>query len=757
MNQRAVFPETNDAGLTENTVPAIDAEHIIAMLRRQWIVLLVAVFVALVLGVVYLITAVPMYTATTRVLIDRGNSEIVQQLSTIGGALDDEASVLSQVELLKSDSIGLSTVDRLRLQDNPQFMASSSSVVSMVVGLLRSGLAELGPESAVDDGAMDPVEAKRRSALARVQGGLSVQRVGRAYVLEIGFTAVTPALAAQIADGIAESYLNDKLDAKYQATRRAGEWLQDRIEELRQQSLESDLAVQKFRAAHGLVQAGNTLVSDQQLTELNSALIVARADTARAQARYDRIQEIIASGKTDAIVTDALGSSVINTLREKYLNASKLEADITRRLGPDHIQAVRLRQEMSEYERLMFDELRRIAESYQSELEVARSRERNITEGVRNATNVSVAASETQVQLRELERSSETYRNLYQTFLQRYQEAVQQQSFPVTEARIITRPVPPVGPSSPRKGLVLVASVLLGLMAGGAIAAFREFRDRFFRTGDQVRDILGLEYLGATPEIVKKNNESVEPAAPGRVHFRSTISNFSLAYPLSSFSETLRSCKIAVDVNVQKPNKVVGFVSCLPGEGKSTIAVNFAQIAAKSGRTLLIDCDLRNPGATRMLGQHADAGLLEVLTAGAPYKSLLLSDAESGLDFLPVIVKRRITHSSELLASPQMQQLLSKVSAEYDYVVLDLPPLAPVVDARAIAGRVDGFIMVVEWGSIARKVVKQTLEAEHQIAERTLGVVLNKVDVQKLKLYREYGSSDYYSSRYSSYYVDHES
>ncbi|WP_252192788.1 GNVR domain-containing protein [Rhizobium sp. CSW-27] len=730
----------------------------IAIARRQWPVLLISVVLALVLGVVYLVTAVPMYTATTRVLIDRGNSEIVQQLSTIGGVLDDEASVLSQVELLKSDSIGLATVDRLKLQDNAQFMASDGSLLASGLAIFRSFLSDLG--AGVDKSKatyVDPAEAKRRGALARLKGGLGVQRVGRAYVLEIAFTAVSPGLAAQIADGIAESYLNDKLDSKYQATRRAGEWLQDRIEELRQQSLESDLAVQKFRAAHGLVSTGRGLVSDQQLTELNSALIVARADTARAQARYDRIQEIIASGKTDAIVTDALDSSVINTLREKYLNASKLESEITRRLGPDHIQAVRLRQEMSEYNRLMFDELRRIAESYQSELEVARSRERNITEGVKNATKVTVAASETQVQLRELERSAETYKNLYQTFLQRYQEAVQQQSFPVTEARIITRPVPPGAPSSPRRSLVLVASVLLGLMAGGGVAAFREFRDRFFRTGDQVRDILGLEYLGATPAIAKKTYDNAEATTPHRAHYRTTISNFALTYPLSSFSETLRSCKIAVDVNVQKPNKVVGFVSCLPGEGKSTIAVNFAQVAAKSGRTLLIDCDLRNPGATRMLGQHADVGLLEVLTAGLPFKSALLNDPESGLDFLPVVVKRRITHSSELLASPQMQQLLARATAEYDYVILDLPPLAPVVDARAIAGRVDGFIMVVEWGAVARKVVRQTLTAEHQIAERTIGVVLNKVDVQKLKLYREYGSSDYYSSRYSSYYVDHES
>jgi polysaccharide biosynthesis transport protein len=756
VNQHPVFVTNQDAGQGEPVAHEINIDQLMAIARRQWIVVAAAVVAALAVGTAYLVTAVPLYTASTSVLIDRGNSEVVQQLSTIGGVLDDESSVLSQVELLKSDTIGLATVDNLKLYDNSEFMSSGGSFLGTATSSIRALLSSIGLTSRSTGDLIDPSEARRRSALGRLKGGLAIQRVGRAYVLEIAYTSPSPGLAATIANAVAEAYINDKLDAKYQATRRAGEWLQDRIEELRQQSLASDLAVQKFRAANGLVTAGNGLVSDQQLTELNSALIVARADTARAQARYDRIQEILASGQTDAIVTDALDSSVINTLRQKFLNASKLESEISKRLGPDHVQAVRLRQEMSEYNRLMFDELKRIAESYQSELEVSRSRERNITEGVRKATSVSVAASETQVQLRELERSSEAYKNLYQTFLQRYQEALQQQSFPVTEARIISKAVGPSGPSSPRKPLVIAISVLFGLMIGAGIGAFREFRDRFFRTGDQVRDVLGVEYLGATPAIVKKADTSVASPVDREVHFRNSVSNFAMNYPLSSFSETLRSCKIAIDLNIAKASKIVGVVSTLPGEGKSTIALNLAQVLAKSGRTLLIDTDLRNPGTTRAIGQHAQAGLIQVLTEGLPYTSVLLHDPASGLDVLPVVVKRRITHSSELLASPQMHQLLSRVSAEYDYVVLDLPPLAPVVDARSIAGRIDGFIMVVEWGVVSRKVVQQTLVAEHQIAERTLGVVLNKVDVQKLKLYREYGSSDYYSSRYSSYYVDHE-
>ncbi|MDR6814946.1 succinoglycan biosynthesis transport protein ExoP [Neorhizobium sp. 2083] len=753
MNQRPVFLTRHRQDPLEEEVPELDLDGLIASVRRQWRVagLCVAVFVAL--GIGYMLTATPRYAAKTSVLIDRGNRQVVEQLSTIGGVLDDEASVLSQVELLRSETIGVSAIDSLKLQDDPDFMAGRRNLVLAAASAMRS-IFDLRQWLGGDgQSRLDQIEAKRRQALAKLLDNLKVARVGRSYVLEISYTATSPQLAAAVANAIADAYLTDKLDAKYDATRRAGDWLQRRIEELRQRSLESDLAVQRFRAANGLVTANDKLVSDQQLAELNSALIVARADTARARARSDRIEAIIASGDTDAVVTDALESSVIGSLREKYLESSRREAEISRRLGQDHVQAVRLRQEMTEYNRLMFDELRRIARSYQSELEVARSRERQINQGVRNATDVSVAAGETQVQLRELERSAETYRNLYQTFLQRYQEAVQQQSFPVTEARVISRAVPPAGASEPRLSLVLAICLALGCAAGGVAGAFREFRDRFFRTGEQVRDVLGLEYLGSVP-LVELPPGRRPPAGParGEVWRTTEMSGFATEHPSSAFAETLRSARIAADVHIDKPCKVVGIVSVLPGEGKSTIAMNFAQALARSARVLLIDADLRNPGVTRALGSHAEEGLLEVLLEARVPASVMLADPDTGLQFLPAVVTRRMPHSSELLASSAMARLLAQLGAEFDYIVLDLPPLGPVVDARAVASRVDGFVMVVEWGGTSRKAVKDTLNAEPQIAGRCLGVMLNKVDGSRMKLYEGYGSPDYYASRYARYY-----
>ncbi len=734
----------------------IDVEALFAIARRQWTVVAAAIVAAIVLGIAYVLTAVPLYTSKVSVLIDRGNSEVVQQMSTIGGVLDDEASVLSQVELLKSDTIALGVVDKLDLGNDQAFMASDGSVISSAIGAVRS-LANISSWFSASDESLDEAEAKRREAANTVLDNMQVNRVGRTYVLDISYVSPSPQLSARIANAIGEAYLVDKLNSKYDATRRASDWLQERIAELRQKALESDLAVQKFRSSNGLVAAGSILVADQQLSELNSAMIVAQSDTARARARLQRIEQIIASGQSSAIVTDVLDSSISNELRQKYLEASKREAEISSRLGSNHIQAVRLRSEMGEYQRLMFEEVNRIAESYKSDLDVAQAREKSLMDSVAQATGISASANETQVQLRELEREAETYKNMYQTFLTRYQEAIQQQSFPVTEARVITRAVAPEKPSHPRKPLVLAFFVILGAAAGGGIGALREFRDRFFRTGDQVRDTLGLEFLGIAPLVEPgKGTPSDTVRGPGLIHKTQAVSNYVIDHPLSAFAETLRSAKIAADLALTgKTCKVIGIVSALPGEGKSTVAVNFAELLAGQGnRTILIDGDLRNPGATRAIGRHADAGLLECLIDGRDPRGLLLRNPKTKLAFLPAVVKHRVPHSSELLTSLAMRQILSTFSAECDYLVIDLPPLGPVVDARAMAGRIDGFVFVAEWGKTARRAVRQVLDADPLVRDKCLGVILNKVDQERLKLYRAYGSSEYYYSRYSQYYQE---
>lgn len=761
MDTRSTFNSAFGSGASSvaDAEAGIDFDWFLGIAKRQWKIFVASVIAFIAIGLVFVMTAMPLYKAGASVLIDRANSEIVEQLSNIGGVIDDDASVLSQVELLKSRTILLRTVDMLKLDSDPVFMAADRGIISSTRAFLRS-LLDVSQWFVSREVTAEDLEKRRLAAADRLRGNMEISRVGKTYVLSVEFTSPSAELSARVVNGIAEAYLVDKLDAKYEATRRASSWLQDRIAELRQSALESDLAVQKFRTANGLVSTGTQLVSDQQLAELNSALISAQADVATKTARYNRIQQIISDGQMDAIVTDVLASSISNDLRGKYLAAAKRADELTAMLGARHESVLKQKNEMNDYKRQMFEELGRIAESYKSDVDVAQAREETLRRAVMDATDVSAVANETKVQLRELEREAETYRNLYQSFLQKFQEAAQQQSFPVTEARVISSAVVPTVPAYPRKTLVLALFTILGGAVGSGLGMFREYRDRFFRTGEQIRRELGLEMLGLAPKlpVSASTNESdavaVDHLPVHHVRRSGGVSNYVLDHPMSSFAETMRSIKFAADLALPNTRcKIIGVVSTIPGEGKSTVAMNFAELLASHGaKTILIDADLRNPGATRAMGQHADKGLVEVLVEKQPLQDVLLINSRSGLAFLPAVMKRRLPHSSELLASAAMRNLLEKISATADYVVVDLPPLAPVVDARAMASNVDAFVYVTEWGRVSRRMVRQTLEAEPQVLEKCLGVVLNKVDLDRMRLYRVYGTSDYYYSSYSKYY-----
>lgn len=742
-----------------------DLARLLAAARRQLKIVVVCVLAGLVFGAAYLLAARPVYTATARVLIDPGNRSVGERDERLTLLGLDVGLIESQVELAKSEAILNAVVDDMALLDDPAFGDGAGSPLGSLrrtAGLLASALRPGRGEPAGDEARY----SERRGAIGTLRKNLSVGRVGQTYIMELAYTASGPGLAAAVANGVAEAFISDQLEARFEAARRTGEWMQARIEELKRRSLAADHAVQDFRAANGLIAADGRLVGDQQLSELNTQLILARAERSKAEAKYERIRSILDSGNMDAAVTEALSNTVITSLRAKYLDASKRRVDLEGRLGPAHAQVVALEKEMAEYERMIFSEIGRIAESYESDFQVARTREEALRRNLDLLVGDAASANETLVGLRELEREAETVKTLYESFLQRYQQVIQEQTFPMAEARIIAPAVRPLRPSGPKTTFVLAAFLSVGAVFGVALGALREMREHGFRSGAQVRDELGLEPLGSLP-IVHPLVDAPRGSAPGSASAADpppgpspdrpqgsprliagdgSILRHVLREPMSHYAETLRAAKVAADLalGTRKP-KIVGIVSALPDEGKSTVAKNFASLLALHGaRTLLVDGDIRNPGLSRAVAPQAEAGLVEALQDGLSLRQLLLLEPDSRLLFLPTTRRSRPANAGMLLASARMSELLAEASAHLDYIVVDLPPLGPVVDVRAASAVFDAFVLVVEWGATPRRLVRTVLDAERAVRDKCLGVVLNKVDVKRMRLYEAYNVPAYY-------------
>ncbi|BCJ91919.1 chromosome partitioning protein ParA [Terrihabitans soli] len=724
--------------------PTLNLDVVLQAARRQMGVIAGCVVVAAILALVYLFSAVPQYTATAKVLINRTNSGASDRIAIDPNASFDSIEVESEMEILKSERIAALVVDKLDLSKLTEFSGRRASLGNSVQKVLTAiGLADPPPPP-------NP-ERARAMAIARLQGGVDVNRIGRSYGLELEFTSIDPKRAAAIANGFVDAYLDDQMASNFEASKRASEWLQKRIEDLKQQSLTTDLAVQKYRAENSLLSANGRLVSEQQLADINSQLSVARTQLTTAAARFDRLTTIIERNDTTALVTEALDSGAIQSLRQQFIEAQQRETQLTARVGPEHAAVQRVRDEKAELSRLMMDELRRIAQGSRSEVEITQSRVTSLQNDLTKLLAVNASANDALVVMRELEREAETYRTLYQSYLARYQEAVQRQSFPASNGRLINAAKPPGGASSPNWGLAIALAMVAGGAIGTCLGGFREWRDRTFRRAEDVRDVLGLELLGMVPLAEKADQKiwsrplgSAGPKTQTKVPLSYVIDN-----PLSQFAETMRSIKIEIDLKVdQKSPIVIGIVSTYPDEGKSTISANLAASLASAGApTLLIDADMRKHGLTIALGAQFEKGLQEVLTKNMSVKDVITKNKVTGLSVIPSGGIGSVLHTGELLSSPAFSKLVESLSS-YRYIVLDLPPLAPIADVRGTAANIDAFVYVVEWGRTEKKMAAELMRINDRVWSRTIGVVLNKVEVKKFDQYS--GSS---IASYGGYYA----
>jgi succinoglycan biosynthesis transport protein ExoP len=735
----------------------IDLDRLLNIAWRRARVVALAAAVGLALGAAYLLMTPPTFTAATRILLDENLTRYAQEERNGPGPMQIDTMMSSEVEILRSSRLAHAVVEDLDLHQNEAFLDPPMSPAAWLRAQVRSVASLL--TSSETSGAGPSEAAQIGRAAAMLQANLVAERVGRSFAIEVRYSAKDAGLAGAIARAYADQYLADQLNANFDATQQATVWLQGRLEDLRTDWLAASLRAERFRAENDLTAVSGELVSDQQLTEVNEQLILAQAETANARARYERFQSIIEEGPEQAVLsavipTDIANSASLNELKSRYLNMVERETEIAERFGEDHPQAVTLRRQAADLSRQIYQELQQVTASYRNEYEVAQAREQSLRENVGARTGETSLAGEALVELRELEQQSAALGTLYQTFLARYEEASQQQTFPIAKARVISQASNPTRPSAPSKTMTLGLALVLGIFAGAGIGAFQEFRERFFRTGDDVRRALGMDFLGYLPLVSKESAEG--EAVPIDDDPGPALLKLAVNAPSSLFAETLRNARLVADVVLQeKQSRVIAFASVLPREGKTTVAANFAGMLAATGQsTLLIDADMRNPGLTRRLAIQPKSALVDVLMNGHDWRDALLVSRQSGLAILPASGRQRLSHTADLLSGKAMRSLVEEARGSYRYIIVDLPPLGPVVDARAFAPLADAFIIVSAWGTTPRALLQTTLENESQVAGKALGAILNKTDMTQLTRYSTVGGAERYMGEYSDYYLD---
>ena len=687
----------------------LSLQRVFAAIKRgqRYIVASFAVFVSA--AILYVSLATPQYTAMTSILLDPAQAETVSDLSSKVRRGSEKASMLSQVELVKSRRV------------------------------LEQALTYLYSEKTLS--AINNDNSRREKTLSKLKRGLRVYREGESYVLNIRYTATDPHVAAGRANALAQAYIYDQINSFSEESEQTSQWLRGKIINLRQQSIDANLAIQKFRVKNNLINTGGRSVTEQQLSSLNTKLGDAKAATASAYVQYMHSKEIIDRNDLSAAVAEAFDNDVINNIRREYISDQQRLLKLVRTLGIEHRAVIDLKKELEESQDVIFAEMKRIAQSYQNQYEVLLAQEKSLELSLDKLIDLKVKNDGQLFELGALEKEAEVLKNLHNDYLVKLERVNQQESFPVAESRIITKAVAPLKKSHPQSFVLLGMSLILAAGVGVFLALLADNFDKSFKRAGQVESAAGLFFLGFFPQM----------SAAGAAFARkpSNVSLFSNAEytqsvfsPLSLQAETCRNIMTTLEKKSEASEcKIVGVVSDLPNAGKSVTASNLALFIAQSEKKcLLIDADLRNPilsSGNFKLGK----GLAHALSEKTLGKDVLHQDPKTNLYVLPADAHGQAVAS---VNAANMKVFLESCKGTFDYIIIDLPPLSATSDAAGLSIFIDHFLLVLEWGKSEPNSLNFHLKQSDISKDKILGAVLGQADMKQMvknyhhRIYSEY-------------------
>jgi exopolysaccharide transport family protein len=732
--------------------PTVDLREMARILRRRWKMVALPPLALVTLGLIYIMVVSTLYTGISTVLVDPRRASVVEtNQSVLSNFGTDDATIESQTLLIQSVAILQRVIEKLKLTTDPEFMPTPGILdpVRRLFSIFSSDSPAAGAS---------PEETARARSVEILQRRMKVTRQGTTFLVDINVSSESPQKAAVIANAVAEAYFEEQVRAKSDATRIATTWLNGQIAELKSRVVASEQAVETFRTQNNLAVSQGVTVNDQQITDLNNKLISARVQTAEARAKFDQVQQMAKSGGDPGSINAAITSDIVSKLRTQYAEIAKNEADLSSKYGPRHPLVANVRAQLQDTQRLINEEIQRIVQSTRHDYDIARSREASLQQSFDQLQGVSGSSGQAQVRLHELQREAEANRTLYESYLARFKETSAQESLEMPDSRVVTKASIPIRPSSPKTLLILGLALMLGLGAGTVLAFLADYLDSRIKTLEQAEDITGIPALAALPLIGtrelaarakrgKSELGSYDPRNTGLLppSLQSPLARYAIEEPGTFFAEAIRAVRLAIQRTLRlQPIKIVLVTSALDSEGKTTLAANLAFSLATLGiKTLLIDGDLRNPGLTRALCPHADAGLLQVATGEVPLEQAILLDRSTGLSILPSPAIKDVDSITELMFSERITDILDHLRRRYELIIIDSPPLVPLVDGRALAELADRIVLAVAWDQTPREVVSHTLNLLSPVHDRILGTVLTQVDLSRLRFYDYYRSSAY--------------
>ena len=713
-------------------------------LRDYWLILrkhrrvaftFFAVVVAVV--VVYNFAATTVYQGTVQLLIDNERNQTLS-FGEGGAAIIQQKDMVdyfnTQKAIIDSRTFADRVVRKLQLDKNPYFIAQKKKSSGGIMANVTTFIRQLLPAKSNTKTAAQFPDYKFREELdpaltSMVLSGTTLEIGIKSNIFKIKFIATDPTVAAGIANGIAETYVENNLEIKVKPYRDAAEWLSARLVESRSRVGQTETRLQQYREGKGITSFDKESVITQKLQELMTQQVEAEGKRHEAEIKYRQIMSVIDKPDLLTTVPDIMNNLVIQSLRTEELTLRRQISELSEKFGAKHPQIIKANSQLEMVKKNINLEARKMLNAAKADYEVARSRENSIRGAIAGQKQEVLSLSRKAIDFNVIADESGSNKQFYELLLKKFQEASLSGGLNVSNIQIVDTAMVDGGPIKPKRAKNILLALLVGLFGGASLAFFLEYMDDTIKTAEDVDKVLKLPLL----DIVPLTNPDKGPL-------------FVLSDPKSNTAEAYRTIRTGIMLSSldEEPFKVLLVTSAIPNEGKSTTAANLAVAMAQMGeRVLLMDMDMRRHNLHDFFDIENSVGISDLIIDQSR-----LSNAVQKIEAVPnlyvITGGTKASNPSELLGSDRMKALITGLRGKFDRIILDSPPLMAFSDSLVLSRLADGVVLVA-WGSRTHSAaIQQAVQSLKGINARILGLVLNKIDLARHASYSYYSYYSYY-------------
>lgn len=702
--------------------------------KRRWVTITAFILVVLIVSL-FTFTTTPIYRSRVEILIEKENSNVVAFKEAIEQNQLTDDYYQTQYRILQSRALARRTIDALKLWGNPRFTPKPDN--SLTMREIITSPAVLLWRSMKRPGHVEPPRANetrlQSTVIDQFLAGLAVTPVRNSRLVDLTYDSPDAALSAAIANALARAYIEQNMEFKFLSSKEASDWLGQRLAEQRKQVEASEQAVQRYREqtdSVSLEEKQNIVV--QKLADLNAAVTRAKTERIQKEAAYNQIRTVQNDRAVLDTISAILSNSFIQQQKSELAQLQQQRAQLSETLGPNHPDMVKIRLAIQSAETKIQGEIAKIIQAMRNDYLASLSQEQNLIAALDQQKRDALALNRKGIEYGVLVRDATSNRQIFESLLQRTKETGISGELKTSNIRIVDAAEIPRAPEWPKTRTTLLLAIFVGATIGIGLAFFFEYLDNRIKDPDEIKQRLGLPFLGMVPAIFDKTvkaplmNNGIPP----------------------NFAESFRAVRTNLLFSTaEEGGRCTMVTSTGPGEGKTLVATNIAVALAEAGlRVILLDADMRKPRVHSVFSQPQGPGLSNVLVGQAKASEAVRTTTVPGLWLLPAGLKP--PNPAELLGSTRFKDLLVAIRQHFDWVIIDTPPVMAVTDSSVMAHLTTGVLFVVGSEMTSRYAAKRAIEQLEKVQATFIGGILNRVDLQ----HNPYYYSHYYRRAYGEYY-----